>query len=78
MACGSSGAFVSFVSAYAAFMAASSQLARGMNAREPRVLGDSLMLLWEGAFLARVTMGEHGPVQGAAKAARALIAAYTD
>jgi AcrR family transcriptional regulator len=54
------------------------QLARGMNAREPRVLGDSLMLLWEGAFLARVTMGEHGPVQGAAKAARALIAAYTD
>jgi AcrR family transcriptional regulator len=54
------------------------QLALGMNAREPRVLGDALMLLWEGAFLARVTMGEHGPVQGAAKAARALIAAYTD
>jgi AcrR family transcriptional regulator len=54
------------------------ELARGMNAREPQVLGDSLMLLWEGAFLARVTMGEHGPVQGAAKAARALIAAYTD
>jgi AcrR family transcriptional regulator len=54
------------------------QLARGMNSREPKVLGDSLMLLWEGAFLARVTMGEHGPVQGAAKAARALIAAYTD
>jgi hypothetical protein len=25
-----------------------------------------------------VTMGQHGPVQGAAKAARALIAAYTD
>ncbi len=54
------------------------QLARDMNAREPRALGDSLMLLWEGAYLARVTMGEHGPVQGAAKAARALIAAYTD
>jgi AcrR family transcriptional regulator len=54
------------------------ELARAMNAREPGVLGDSLMLLWEGAFLTRVTMGEHGPVQGAAKAARALIAAYTD
>ena len=54
------------------------QLARGMHARDPEGLGDSLMLLWEGAYLARVTMGQHGPVQGAAKAARALIAAYTD
>lgn len=54
------------------------ELARDMNAREPKALGDSLMLLWEGAYLTRVTMGQHGPVQGAAKAARALIAAYTD
>ena len=54
------------------------QLAREMKAREPEALGDSLMLLWEGAYLARVTMGAEGPVQGAAKAARALIAAYTD
>jgi AcrR family transcriptional regulator len=54
------------------------QLARDMKAREPESLGDSLMLLWEGAYVARVTMGQHGPVQGAAKAARALIAAYTD
>jgi AcrR family transcriptional regulator len=54
------------------------QLAREMSAREPEALGDSLMLLWEGAYLTRVTMGEHGPVQRAAKAARALIAAYTD
>jgi AcrR family transcriptional regulator len=54
------------------------ELARAMNAREPETLGDSLMLLWEGAYLARVTLGQHGPVQGAAKAARALIAAYTD
>ena len=53
------------------------QLAREMVAREPNALGDSLMLLWEGA-IARVTMGADGPVQGAAKAARALIAAYTD
>ena len=54
------------------------ELAREMNAREPEALGDSLMLLWEGAYLTRVTMGRNGPVQGAAKAARALIAAYTD
>ena len=54
------------------------QLAREMGAREPDALGDSLMLLWEGAYLTRVTMGAHGPVQGAAKAARALITAYTD
>ena len=54
------------------------QLAREMKSREPEALGDSLMLLWEGAYLTRVTMGQHGPVQGAAKAARALIAAYTD
>ncbi len=54
------------------------QLARDMEAREPNALGDSLMLLWEGAYLTRVTMGADGPVQGAAKAARALIAAYTD
>jgi AcrR family transcriptional regulator len=54
------------------------ELAREMGAREPNALGDSLMLLWEGAYVARVTMGADGPVQGAAKAARALIAAYTD
>jgi AcrR family transcriptional regulator len=54
------------------------ELARDMNAREPETLGDSLMLLWEGACLTGLTMGQHGPVQGAAKAARALIAAYTD
>jgi AcrR family transcriptional regulator len=53
-------------------------LAAGMGVREPDALGDSLMLLWEGAYVARVTMGIEGPVQGAAKAARALIAAYTD
>jgi AcrR family transcriptional regulator len=54
------------------------QLAREMGAREADALGDTLMLLWEGAYLTRVTMGAEGPVQGAAKAARALIAAYTD
>ncbi len=54
------------------------QLAREMGARQPDALGDSLMLLWDGAYVTRVTMGANGPVQGAATAARALIAAYTD
>src|SRR5579863_1387379 len=51
------------------------QLAHDMHARKPDELGDSLMLLWEGAYLTRLTLGQTGPVQGAAKAARALIAA---
>jgi hypothetical protein len=34
--------------------------------------------LWEGAYLTRLTLGQTGPVQRAAKAARAMIAAYTD
>jgi AcrR family transcriptional regulator len=53
-------------------------LAHEMGAREPDALGDALMLLWEGSYLTRLTLGTHGPVEGAAKAARALIAAYTD
>jgi AcrR family transcriptional regulator len=53
-------------------------LAHEMGAHEPDALGDALMLLWEGSYLTRLTLGQHGPVQGAAKAARALIAAYTD
>jgi len=54
------------------------QLAQDMGAREPDALGDALMLLWEGAYLTRLTLGRHGPVEGAARAARTLIAAYTD
>jgi AcrR family transcriptional regulator len=54
------------------------QLAHEMGAREPDSLGDALMLLWEGSYLTLLTLGQHGPVEGAAKAARALIAAYTD
>ncbi len=54
------------------------QLAREMGAREPDAVGDSLMLLWEGAYLTRITTGAHGPGQRAAKAASALIAAYAD
>ena len=54
------------------------ELAHEMGAREPDSLGDALMLLWEGSYLTRLTLGRTGPIQGAAKAARALIAAYTD
>ena len=54
------------------------QLAHEMGAREPDSLGDALMLLWDGSYLTFLTLGRHGPVEGAAKAARALIAAYTD
>jgi AcrR family transcriptional regulator len=53
------------------------ELAREMKARDPGTLGDSLMLLWEGSYLARITLGRDGPVQGATNAARALIAAHT-
>ena len=54
------------------------RLAREIGARDPNSLGDSLTLLWEGSYLARLTLGQNGPVQGAGKAARALIAAYAD
>jgi AcrR family transcriptional regulator len=53
------------------------ELAREMHARDSGALGDALMLLWEGTYLSRLTLGREGPVQGAANAARALIAAYT-
>jgi AcrR family transcriptional regulator len=54
------------------------RLAHEMGAREADSLGDALMLLWEGSYLTLLTLGQHGPVEGAARAARALIAAYTD
>lgn len=53
------------------------ELAREMHARDPNALGDALMLLWEGSYLARLTLGPEGPLQGAANAARALMTAYT-
>jgi AcrR family transcriptional regulator len=52
-------------------------LAREAGSREPDALGDSLMLLWEGSYLTRLTFrGEHSPAENAAKAARSLLAAY--
>jgi hypothetical protein len=50
-----------------------------MGAREPDALGDSLMLLWEGSHLTRLTFkSDRGPEHSAANAARLLIAAHTD
>jgi AcrR family transcriptional regulator len=55
------------------------ELAHAMGAGDADGLGDALMLLWEGSYLTGLTFpGQHGPSQGAAKAAHALIAAYTD
>ena len=52
-------------------------LARDTGAHDADSLGDSLMLLWEGSYLARLTFkGEHSPAENAAKAARALITAH--
>jgi AcrR family transcriptional regulator len=54
------------------------KLAHEMHARDADVLGDSLMLLWEGSYLSRLTShSQHGPAENAAKGARTLIAAYT-
>ena len=53
-------------------------LAHEMGARDADALGDSLMLLWEGSYLMRLTFkGEHSPAESAALAARSLMAAYT-
>jgi AcrR family transcriptional regulator len=54
------------------------QLARELGARDYQCLGDSLMLLFEGSYLTRLSFQKQGPAQCAAKAARSLIAAFTD
>jgi AcrR family transcriptional regulator len=54
------------------------KLAREMRARDADALGDSLMLLWEGSYLSRLTSdSEHGPAENAVKGAHNLIAAST-
>jgi AcrR family transcriptional regulator len=55
------------------------ELARAAGARDADTLGDSLMLLWEGSYLTRLTFaGDHSPAETASKAARSLIGAYVD
>jgi AcrR family transcriptional regulator len=54
------------------------RLARDMKAREPDVLGDALMLLWEGSYLTRLIFsGRQGPMQSVVRAVRTLIDAHT-
>ena len=54
------------------------QLAVELKAREPGALGDALLLLFEGSYITQLTFhSRHGPAEGAAAAARALINAYT-
>lgn len=52
------------------------KLARAMAVRDPDQLGDALMLLMEGSYLARLTFAKGGPVVGAAEAARTLMDAH--
>lgn len=52
------------------------KLARAMAVHEPDQLGDSLMLLMEGGYLARLTFTRGGPVACASQAAKTLIDAH--
>lgn len=51
-------------------------LAAAMRARQPEQLGDALMLLMEGGYVARLTFPHGGPVTSALHAARTLIDAH--
>jgi AcrR family transcriptional regulator len=53
------------------------KLAQDVGARDYACLGDSLMLLFEGSYLTRLTFRHSGPAECAAKAARVLVAAHT-
>jgi AcrR family transcriptional regulator len=54
------------------------ELACAARAREPEVLGDALMLLWEGSYLTRlVFQAGEGPIQSVLPAVRTLIEAHT-
>jgi AcrR family transcriptional regulator len=50
-------------------------LAEALHAREPKFLGDALMLLWEGSQITRITFGENGPARAAMQVATTLILA---
>ena len=53
------------------------ELTREMDARKPKKLADSLLLLIEGAFVTSQIFGADGPAGVARGAAQALIAAHT-
>lgn len=52
-------------------------LCKGAGARDPS-LADGLFLLLEGAYVARVTLGQNGPVASLSQVARTLIACDLD
>lgn len=51
-------------------------LAAAMQARQPDLLGDALMLVMEGGYIARLTFPKGGPVASALHAARTLMDAH--
>lgn len=53
------------------------ELTLGMDARKPKKLADSLLLLIEGSFVTGQIFGAEGPAGAARGAAQALIAAHT-
>lgn len=52
------------------------ELAVALNTTEPDALADGLMLLMDGGYFSRLSLGVAGPSAGLPRAARALIAAY--
>jgi len=52
------------------------ELAIALNATEPDALADGLMLLMDGGYFSRLSLGVAGPSAGLPRAAKALIAAY--
>ena len=52
-------------------------MTRAMDARKPKKLADSLLLLIEGAFVSSQIFGPDGPAAAARGAAEALIEAHT-
>ena len=53
------------------------EMTRAMDARKPKKLADSLLLLIEGAFVSSQIFGPDGPAAAARGAAEALIEAHT-
>jgi AcrR family transcriptional regulator len=49
------------------------ELARRVGAREPMLLADQLVLLFEGAYISGQTFGANGPAAAVAEAAEALL-----
>jgi len=52
-------------------------MTKAMNARKPKKLADSLLLLIEGVYVSSQLFGKDGPAAAAKGAAQALIEAHT-